>query len=90
MRSNRREQLNQYWRDHRQAVREAKERAANKSVDSKVFLTNINLLCQVASWMASQGGEAYARKELDRIGVSSAEGINQIIESAKELSRRSF
>jgi hypothetical protein len=89
MRSNRREQLNEYHRNRRASIRAAKERATNKSVDPRVFLTNKTLLRTVANWIVSTGG-VYARNQLDKTGVSS-DGIDQIIQVAlKEISKGSF
>jgi hypothetical protein len=80
--NDRREKRNEYNRRNRQEVRQAKQRAEDKSVDPKVFLTNSVLLMTVSLWIRASG-EAYARRELSKTGVRDA-GINKIIKAANE------
>lgn len=60
----------------------AKMVAESKALNAEVFLRSPHLMRPIASWIEI-AGEDYARKELDRLGVPSAEGITRIIEAAK-------
>src|SRR5215831_11798822 len=79
-RRNRREQLNEYWRDQRTSIRQARVRSELRLVGPEVFLSNPQLLRQVKSWIDIAGVD-YARKALAKTGVN-AEGIEMIVETA--------
>src|SRR5262245_55083688 len=68
-RRNRREQLNEYWRDQRTRVRQARVRSELRLVDPAVFLSNPQLLKQVKSWIDIAGID-YARKTLSETCVA--------------------
>ena len=62
VRCNRREQLNEYWRNQRTSIRQARVRSELRLVGPEVFLSNPQLLRQVKSWIA--------RKILSETGVA--------------------
>ena len=80
MRRNRREQLNEYWRDQKAEIRQARVRSALRLVGAKVFLSNPQLLWQGKSWIDIAGID-YARKSLSESGVADS-NIERIIEAA--------
>jgi hypothetical protein len=73
--------LNEYWRDERTKVRQARLRAKFKGVDPSVFLSNPQLLRQVKSWIDIAGVD-YARKSLSETGVADPH-IDSVIEAAR-------
>jgi hypothetical protein len=77
MPTNKRKQLNSYWRDRRAAVRLAKLTADTQTLDPQVFLKNEALMVQVRRWIAIAGVN-YARKSLAETGVN-PDGIDLII-----------
>ena len=84
VRCNRREQLNEYWRNQRTSIRQARVRSELRLVGPEVFLSNPQLLRQVKSWIDIAGVD-YARKTLSETGVADPH-IDTIIEAA--LSRK--